>query len=146
MRTETIRENGYFYIKVKILSLAAEAKIIRKQEQKARAHGNRSLRIGLADHRRGIVRHEARHAQLAYGFLRGRAYKQMEAKCHPGCGPDFNKVKNSINKYICARRDMGTEVDEYGYTVTKWEPKEECIARRAQILADFDKWVAEAKA
>jgi hypothetical protein len=146
MRTETIRENGYFYIKVKILSLAAEAKIIRKQEQKARSHGNRSLRIGLADHRRGIVRHEARHAQLAYGFLRGMPYKKMEAKCHPGCGPDFDKVKSSIERYVCARREIGTEVDEYGYTVTKYEPIEEFNTRKAQLLADFDKWVAEAKA
>jgi hypothetical protein len=146
MRTETIRENGYFYIKVKILSLAAEAKIIRKQEQKARSHGNRSLRIGLADHRRGIVRHEARHAQLAYGFLRGMAYKKMEAKCHPGCGPDFGKVKNSIERYICVRREIGEKQDEYGYTVKVYEPLEEFNARKAQIHADFDKWVAEAKA
>jgi hypothetical protein len=146
MRTETIRENGYYYIKVKILSLAAEAKIIRKQEQKARKHGNRSLRVGLADHRRGIVRREARHAQLAYGFLRGRAYKQMEAKCHPGCGPDFAKVKSSIERYICVRREIGEKQDEYGYTVKVYEPIEEFNTRKAQIHADFDKWVAEAKA
>ena len=146
MRTETLRENGYYYIKVKILSLAAEAKIIRKQEQKARAHGNRSLRIGLADHRRGIVRHEARHAQLAYGFLRGMPYKKMEAKCHGGCGPDFNKVKSSIDRYICVRRAIGMEQDKYGYTVTKYEPMEEYSARVGQIHEDFKKWVAEARA
>lgn len=144
MRTE--RENGYYYIKVKILSLAAEAKIIRQQEAKARKHGQRTLRIGLADHRRGIVRHEARHAQLAYGFLRGRSYKQMEAKCHPGCGPDFSKVKSSIERYICVRREIGEKQDEYGYTVKVYEPLEEFNARKAQIHADFDKWVAEAKA
>lgn len=146
MRTETIRENGYYYIKVKILSLAAEAKIIRKQEQKARKHGNRSLRVGLADHRRGIVRHEARHAQLAYGFLRGTPYKQMEAKCHPGCGPDFKKVRSSIERYACARREVGMKEGDYGYFYMEYEPKEEWEARKAQILADFDKWAAEAKA
>jgi hypothetical protein len=145
MRTETIRENGYFYIKVKILSLAAEAKIIRKQEQKARAHGNRSLRIGLADHRRGIVRHEARHAQLAYGFLRGMAYKKMEAKCHPGCGPDFAKVKSAIERYVCVKREVGLKEGDYGCYM-EYEPQLEFNVRKAQILADFDKWVAEAKA
>ena len=147
MRTETIRENGYFYIKVKILSLAAEAKIIRKQEQKARAHGNLSLRVGLAVHRRGIVRHEARHAQLAYGFLRGRSYKQMEATCRPGNKPDFNKVKSSIERYICTRRELGLKECKYGrYFEIEYEPREEFNARKAQTLADFDKWVSEAKA
>jgi hypothetical protein len=146
MRTETIRENGYFYIKVKILSLAAEAKIIRKQEQKARAHGNRYLRVGLADHRRGIVRNEARHAQLAYGFLRGVPYKKMEAKCHPGCEPDFKKVKSSIERYICTRRQTGEEVTEYGWVAPTYEPREDFELRQTQLLADFDKWVAEAKA
>jgi hypothetical protein len=146
MRTETIRENGYFYIKVKILSLAAEAKIIRKQEAKARAHGNSSLRRGLAEHRRGIVRHEARHAQLAYGFLRGMPYKKMEAKCHPGCEPDFKKVRSSIERYVCARRELGMKINEkWGWMEMQHEPKEEWEARKGQILSDFDKWVEEAK-
>ena len=145
MRTE--REDGYYYVKVKILSLAAEAKIIRKQEAKARKYGQRSLRIGLADHRRGVVRHEARHAQLAYGFLRGLPYKKMEAKCHPGCEPNFKKVRESIERHICVRRKLGLEEpDEYGYRAIKWEPRKEWDRRKAQILSDFDKWVKEAKA
>jgi hypothetical protein len=73
-------------------------------------------------------------------------YKKMEAKCHGGCEPDFNKVKSSIERYVCDRRALGLEKDKWGYTVTKWEPKEEWEARKAQLLADFDKWVAEAKA
>lgn len=127
------RDPGYYYIKVKIKSLAAEAKIIRREEQKARAHGNSHLRVGLADHRRGIVRHEARHAQLAYGFLRGTPYKAMEAKCHGGCAPDFKKVRASIEKYGCEMR--------WGQ-----ETRDEFKARQTQMLADFDKWVEEAKA
>ena len=146
MRNETIREDGYYYIKVKILSLAAEAKIIRKQEQKARAHGNRYLRIGLAEHRRGTVRHEARHAQLAYGFLRGMPYKKMEAKCHPGCEPDFSKVKSSIERYVCTRRQLGEHVGDYGMMIRDYEPREDFEARKTQLLVDFDKWVQEAKA
>lgn len=129
MRTQ--RNNGYWYIKVKILSLAAEAKIIRQQEAKARAHGNLSLRVGLGDHRRGIVRHEARHALLAYGFLRGRAYKQMEAKAHQE--PNFPKIRKAIEKHGCDYRPGGETWNEY-------------LARKAQMLEDFDKWVAEARA
>jgi hypothetical protein len=126
------RDPGYYYIKVKIKSLAAEAKIIRREESKARTHGNRRLRMGLADHRRGIVRTEARHALLAYGFLRGRPYKSMEAKCHPGSAPDFKKVRTSIEKYGCERR-----WDE--------ETQAEFKARQSLMLAEFDKWVKEAK-
>jgi len=68
------------YLKVKIKSLAAEARIIRHEEAKARKWKNTALRVGLAGHRRGIVRSAARHTHLAYGFLRGRPYKAMEAK------------------------------------------------------------------
>lgn len=146
MRTETIRDNGFFFIRVKILSLAAEAKIIRKQEQKARKHGNRSLRLGLAEHRKGIVRHEARHAQLSYGFLRGTPYKAMEAKCHPGCGPDFKKVWSSIERYVLTRRVLGETRDEYGYTIYEMEPMDEWNARKEQTRANFDKWQKEATA
>jgi hypothetical protein len=145
MRTE--RDNGYFYIKVKILSLAAEARIIRRQEAKARAHEDLFLRMGLADHRKGIVRHEARHALLAYGFLRGTPYKKMEAKCHPGCGPDFAKVWSSIDRYVLVRRVLGTEPSKYGtYMQDKLEPGEEFNARKAQVQADFNKWREEAEA
>ena len=133
------RDHGYYYIKVKHMSLAAEAKIIRKQEQLARAHGNRRLRIGLAAHRRGIVRHEARHALLAYAFLRGTPYKIVEAKCHGGCGPDFKKVRDIIEKYGVERR--------WDDVKCEWEEsREEFNSRKEQMLVDFDKWIKEAKA
>ena len=133
------RDPGYYYIKVKVMSLAAEAKIIRKQEQLARAHRNRRLRLGLAGHRTGIVRHEARHALLAYAFLRGTPYKTVEAKCHGGCGPDFKKVRDTIEKYGVTRpwNDLKYEWDE---------TSESFNSRKEQVLADFDKWVEEAKA
>ena len=132
------RDPGYFYIKVKILSLAAEAKIIRKQEQIARQHRDRTRRLGLAGHRRGIVRHEARHALLAYAFLRGTPYKVVEAKCHGNSRPDFGKVRDSVEKYVLARR--------YDDLKDEWENCEEWRSRSEQGLADFDKWVKEAKA
>lgn len=81
------------YLKVKIKSLAAEAAIIRKEESKLPrerdiAPEQRSdpakqalwaRRTSLRIHRTGEVRDEARAALLAYGFLRGRRYRQMEA-------------------------------------------------------------------
>ena len=82
------------YLKIKIVSLAAEAKLIRKEEQKWKRRRRYLLRnghaptptlsragtvfFGLKDHRKGIVSDEARWAQLAYGFLRGLKYEQIE--------------------------------------------------------------------
>lgn len=62
-------------LKVKIKSLAEEAKIIRKEEEKTK---DRSLRSVLHFHRVSDVRKEARHSQLAYAFIRERSYKDVE--------------------------------------------------------------------
>jgi hypothetical protein len=89
------------YLKVKVKSLAAEALIIRKEEKKNTKVdpelGCNPIRMGLKDHRKGVVRWEARHALLAYGFIRGRAYRQIEPS---GSGSfDVDKVWRMIEKY-----------------------------------------------
>ncbi len=75
------------YLKIKIVSLAAESRLIRSAERewkKTKRHPrNRNknaeeIFFGLKDHRKGIVRDEARWAQIAYGFLRGLRYDQVE--------------------------------------------------------------------
>lgn len=81
------------HLKVKIKSLAAEARIIRKEELRA---DDNDLRESLLDHRRGIVRREARHAQIAYGFLRGRPLKAIEKTDKP---IDWAKVRRMVEKY-----------------------------------------------
>ncbi len=112
------------YLKVKIKSLAAESKIIRLEEKRARRV---SIRNGLADHRRGIVRHESRHTHLAYGFLRGKEYRQIEATAHEA--PDWKKVRKMIQKY-CVHRDA-----------CLWK---QAITDREEILKRFDEWVEHA--
>ena len=92
------------YLKVKIKSLAEEARIIRKETHRAK---NISIKNGLAEHRKGIVRFEARHTQLAYGFLRGLAYSQMESKTHTE--PTWKRMRKMVEKY-CTHCDM-TVVD-----------------------------------
>lgn len=81
------------YLKIKIVSLAAEATLIRKAERKWKAsyrhpkNGNpraKDVYLGLKDHRKTIVRDEARWAQIAYGFLRGRRYDQVERPVRKG--------------------------------------------------------------
>jgi hypothetical protein len=63
------------YLKIKIKSLAEEARIIRLEERKSRTQ---ALRTGLIDHRKGIVRREARHSLLLYGFMRDWPYSALE--------------------------------------------------------------------
>lgn len=98
-------------LKVKIKSLAAEAKIIRGEEAKQRkwiakakqrslsdsVDRHRAARDSLKGHRRTVVRHEARHSLLAYGFLRGTPYLAMEMKCHEP--PDWSKVQKIAERF-----------------------------------------------
>jgi hypothetical protein len=85
------------FLKVKIKSLAAEAAIIRKEEQKRPKIGMTGTRFELQQHRRYIVRDEARSAQLAYGFLRGKPYRSMEAKTW--VGPDRVRIAEIAIKF-----------------------------------------------
>lgn len=105
------------YLKIKIKSLAAEAVIIKREERRYLKHiGNRDvnkpgeplhikliykkdhpLRLALRAHRIGEVRTECRSAHIAYGYLRGRAYKQIENKCHQA--PNWQRIETLIAKY-----------------------------------------------
>lgn len=83
------------YLKIKIMSLAAEARIIRRETR--RWPGDSPQRFGLYFHRITDVRSEARSACLAYGFLRGRDYSRME---QPGSSrPDWKRVEEIVKKY-----------------------------------------------
>lgn len=61
-------------LRVKAKSLAEEARIIRREERRARG----ALRDELHLHRVGPVRAEARATYIAYGLIRGRTMRQME--------------------------------------------------------------------
>ena len=117
------------YLKVKIKSLAEEARIIRKEEKRAR---RKSIRMGLADHRKGIVRTEARHTHLAYGFLRGRDYHQMESSTHEA--PNWDKVRKMVEKYG-THLDWGSEDCGYG----------DHKARKEEVRQRFEVWLTKAQ-
>lgn len=91
------------HLKVKVASLAAEARIIRKLELRLKRKGVRGdhpSRMSLSSHRRFVVRRECRLSHLAYGFLRGRPYKAMEAKTHdPLTKADWDRVAKMVEKY-----------------------------------------------
>jgi len=83
------------YLKIKIMSLAAEATIIRREQ--SRWSKQSDIWSGLRHHRIEDVRTEARAALLAYGFLRGRPYAALEAKTD--CPPNWDRVLQLARKY-----------------------------------------------
>jgi len=92
----------HIYLKVKVTSLAAEARIIRKLERHEKAKRKpgsppSAAFFGLQSHRRFDVRNEARSACLAYGFLRGVPYSAMEAKAYQP--PNWKRVEQLVGKY-----------------------------------------------
>jgi hypothetical protein len=100
------------HLKIKIQSLAAEARIIRSEEkqQKRRrrwcaAHTPEKYSEAndafwsLRKHRHGVVGTEARVSLLAYGFLRGVAYATMEASVNHKNHPDFGRVENLATRF-----------------------------------------------
>jgi len=110
------------HLKVKIKNFADESRVIRHEERKALENGRGCLKKsrdldekafsetatpfaeyatahyrtykGLNDHRTGIVRSVARANLLAYGFLRGRSYAQIETKSLT-CPPFNSALKNA---------------------------------------------------
>ena len=56
-----------------------------------------ATRLSLASHPRGRVREEARAALLAYGYLRGRRYRQIEAKA--STPPELFRIRDLAVKY-----------------------------------------------
>jgi hypothetical protein len=80
-------------LRIKLLSLVAESKIIRRAE--ARTHG--VLRDEMARHRANVVRSVTRSTHLAYGFVRGRTLDQMEATSRTE--PDWEAIKKMLVKY-----------------------------------------------
>ena len=101
------------YLKIKIMSLAAEARIIRTEERKR--PGPSDARQGLHQHRVQDVRRECRSASLAYGFLRGRGYRALEAKCYEE--PRWGRVIELVRKY----GETGLPVDALKKAVKDWK-------------------------
>jgi hypothetical protein len=82
-------------LKVKIKSLADEARIIRLEEK--RAGKDNDLRTLLHEHRVRDVRKEQQSALLAYAYLRHTPYAAVEAKCDTP--PDWERVRKLVEKF-----------------------------------------------
>lgn len=111
-------------LRVKVRSLMQEAQLIRRKEQ-----GNPRdsyLRAQLRDHRKGILRREARAAQLALAYLRGRPYARVEAFCHEHNRPEWYAVRRNVEKFC--------------YIYNPLLPLSENHKRKQEIMANFEIW------
>lgn len=92
--SEYVKQRARLYkskFRVKIKSLALEAKIIRDEERK-----NHGWVCGvLRWHRIDTVREEQRHTLLAYALLRGRCYGEVEHVCK--VSPKAKTIERILN-------------------------------------------------
>lgn len=127
------------HIQVKVASLAAEMKIIHRLEIKWKARARRARKkvndasyhesnFWTLRHHRNNLKLEARSTHLAYGYMRGRSYSQMEQICY---GP----------------------LKGYGSTEPNWKAIEEMVERFTKgetspqdYMQKFAEWLADAKA
>jgi hypothetical protein len=104
------------HLKVKVFALSAEMTYIRRQEAKwknraryARSKGRSDAyqHQALCSHQahRYELKTEARNSHLAYGYLKGRPYQQMERICYgplKGFGssePDWKAIESMVERF-----------------------------------------------
>jgi len=106
------------YLRVKLKSLAEEARIIRIEELRANKARNFDLQNGLRGHRVATVRRATRETLLAYQFLRGVPYAKVEK---PNSNPvDLLAVLRMVKRY----GDLKSGTEEQA--LKEWmEPREE---------------------
>lgn len=88
------------FLRVKLKSLAEEARIIKHEERKANKYKDYDLQNSLSVHRKAVVRREARATLLAYQYLRGIPYSVCEKpnpdKPNP---PYWPSVESMVKRY-----------------------------------------------
>lgn len=112
-------EERTIHLKVKVMSLAAEARIIRQQVWKAKG----MVKWRLNEHRTDVVRVHARHNGLAYGILRGVPYSAIEKKCDKK--PDFEKVATIAKRFGSDEKMVSAWVEK---AEAYLEPPKEMVA------------------
>ena len=82
-------------LRIKLKSLAEEAKIIRKEERKTFG----ILRNELHTHRVRDVRRAARETHIAYGLILGRQLEQIEPGRTELEGVDSKNIEKMLRRY-----------------------------------------------
>jgi hypothetical protein len=89
----TAPQDQRVFLKIKLASLVAEARIIRKRERQAKD----DLRNQLRNHRVGIVRSASRSTGIALGLIRGRTLEQMEPSRKTE--PNWTEILKMLKRY-----------------------------------------------
>lgn len=124
------------FLKIKIKSLAAEARIIRSET--AKKH-RADIKNGLANHRRLVVRRAMRNTLIAYAFIRGRSYKSIEPKC--ATPPDWPAIRNMVAKYgvyadsEATGRDIGPALAAQSARLASWMDEPAAVPQNTPVGA-----------
>lgn len=141
------------YLQVKVQNLTDESKDIRKREQKAkwiaRVQRDRladgldadparfeKVNAGLHLHRIFDVRKEARSSHIAYGFLRGRKYHEIERLAYDQ--PNWERIERLIMKYseedsrITAQKFGEWKAEALGKVKARWISSQQPGAHRGR--------------
>lgn len=96
-------KNQIPFLRVKIKSLAAEARIIRQQERQALKGKKPQMwqYLALREHRRTDVRNEQRCSLLAYAYLRGVPFLKTEHALPASVlrEPNWKRVRQIVEKF-----------------------------------------------
>lgn len=113
------------FLKIKIRHLAVEPGIIRDEHQKRRRHAfkhgydySKWLELRTREHRLHSIRPEARAAQLAYAFIRGKEFPE-----------NFSRQKKATDDHRIA--DIALKYGDFATGTTK---KEALIAVRDWLV------------
>lgn len=82
-------------LKIKIVSLMDEARIIRKEEQKLRG----MEKWKLQRHRKTVVRDAARRSQIAYAFCRLKPWDCSASRNYWTTVSDWKEISRMVRKY-----------------------------------------------
>lgn len=103
LNPEVVMKDDRLFLKMKIKSLADEARTIRKEELKLKGTQKRETQMkreSLYLHRTKDVRWEQRATLLAYAFIRGRPYKEVENHVlYPIWEPQLKRIAAMVRKY-----------------------------------------------
>ena len=99
-------EERTIHLKIKVKSLVDEAKTIRAEAKKVSG----MVKWNLNHHRTTVVRRHTRHNLLAYGFLRGREYSQMERICYEQ--PEWGFVKKTALNFGAKEEEIDKWIED----------------------------------
>jgi hypothetical protein len=118
-----------FPLQVKLISLADESRTIRRIEHKLkRAQKNwpklKAERESLRDHRKDDVASSSRATALAYGFLKGKPYKAIEARRFTD--PDWKSIERMVKTYAAVGTDLTKQLEAWKAEAGKPDSKAGC--------------------